>query len=313
LRVKIKKLGTQNFLEPIQKAKGGKMQKPDIKSFFDPATATWTYVVWSEESKNKNCAIIDSVLDYDVYSGRSSTNSADQIINFIKEKNLTVEWILETHVHADHLTASKYLKEKLGGKIAISNHITTILKTWQEIFHNEIDTPLSGEQFDHLFADDEVFKIGDLEAKILYTPGHTPADTSYVIGDSIFVGDAIFLPDVGSGRCDFPGGSAEDSFDSSRKILSFPNSYKIYVGHDYPEEKSREAQSFATVEEQKAKNIRFRDGISKNEFVEKRKKDDIGKSVPKLLLPSIQVNLRAGSFGKKIQGEQYIKLPLNKI
>ena len=283
------------------------MQKPDVKSFFDKATSTWTYVVWSEESKNKNCAVIDSVLDYDIFSGRTSTESADKIINFIKEKNLNLQWILETHIHADHLTAASYLKEKLGGKIAISNRIIAVLKTWQEIFHNEVDTPLSGEQFDHLFVDDEEFKIGEISAKIIATPGHTPADTTYIIGDCAFVGDAIFLPDVGTGRCDFPNGSAADSFDSVQKILSLLDSQKIYVGHDYPPSAGgRGEECLTTVAKQKAKNIRVHSGISKDEFVNKRNRDDIGKAVQKLLFPSLQVNLRAGKFGQKTADMQSI-------
>lgn len=284
----------------------------EVKSFFDSTTATWSYVVWNDDG-NRKCAVIDSVLDYDIHSGRTSTKSADLLINFIKENNLSLEWILETHVHADHLTAAKYLKEKLGGKIAISKRIVAVLKTWQEIFHSEIDTPLTGEQFDHLFNDDEEFMIGDLKAKIIATPGHTPADTSYVIEENIFAGDAIFLPDVGTGRCDFPNGSASDSYDSIQKLFSFPNNYKIYVGHDYPPSASRKEQCFTTVKEQKENNLRVKKEISKDEYVTKRNKDDVGKTVPKLLFPSLQVNLRAGDFGKDVNGVQYVRIPVNKV
>lgn len=287
------------------------MTKVEVKSFFDPLTATWSYIVFDKNRENKNCAIIDSVLDYDINSGKTSTKSADLLINFIKENNLNLEWILETHVHADHLTAAKYLKEKLGGKTAISKRIVAVLKTWQEIFHNEEDTPLNGKQFDYLFEDDEEFMIGDLKAKIIATPGHTPADTSYVIEDNIFVGDAIFLPDVGTGRCDFPNGSATDSYNSIQTLFSFPDNYKIYVGHDYPPSDLRKEQSFTTIKEQKEKNIRVHQGISKDEYVSKRNKDDVGKAVPKLLFPSLQVNLRAGDFGKNTGGIQYIKIPVN--
>jgi glyoxylase-like metal-dependent hydrolase (beta-lactamase superfamily II) len=287
------------------------MTKVEVKSFFDHTTATWSYIVFDKNGENKNCAIIDSVLDYDINSGKTSTKSADLLINFIKENNLNLEWILETHVHADHLTAAKYLKEKLGGKTAISNRIIAVLKTWQEIFHNEEDTPLNGKQFDYLFEDNEEFMIGDLKAKIIATPGHTPADTSYIIEDSIFVGDSIFLPDVGTGRCDFPNGSATDSYDSIQKLFSFPDNYKIYVGHDYPPSNLRKEQSFTTIKEQKERNIRVHQGISKDEYISKRNKDDVGKAVPKLLFPSLQVNLRAGDFGKNTNGVQYIKIPVN--
>ncbi len=286
------------------------MKNPNVKSFFDPTTFTWSYVVWCESSTNRNCAVIDSVLDFDISSGKVSITSADLIVNFIREKNLTLEWILETHIHADHLTAANYLKEKLGGKTGVTNRIVAVLKTWEKIFDNSADTPLTGEQFDHLFADNEEFKIGELSAQVLATPGHTPADTSFLIGETIFTGDAIFLPDIGSGRCDFPNGNAEDSFDSAQKLLSFPDFYKLYIGHDYPPAGIREAECVTTVGEEKAKNIRLRNEISKQEFVEKRRRDDEGKPVPKLLFPSLQVNLRAGRFGAARNGTNYIKIPV---
>ncbi len=286
-------------------------KNPDVKSFFDSATSTWTYIIWCEASANRKCAVIDSVLDYDISSGKVSTTSAELVINFIREKNLKLEWILETHIHADHLTAANYLKEKLGGKTGVTNRIVAVLATWEKILNNAADTPLTGEQFDHLFADNEEFKIGELSAKIIATPGHTPADSCFVIGETIFAGDAIFLPDVGSGRCDFPDGSAEDSFDSAQKLFEFPDSYKLYIGHDYPPFGVREAECATTVAEQKAKNIRLKGEISKNEFVENRNRDDAGKPVPKLIFPSLQVNLRAGKFGKSENGTYYIKTPLS--
>lgn len=290
------------------------MKKPNVRGFFDPVTATWSYVVYAEGDADKRCAIIDSVLDYDIHSGRTKTKSADHLIDFVKKKGLEVEWILETHIHADHLTASAYIKKELGGKTALSKHILKVLETWQPIFHNEEDTPLSGTQFDHTFDDDEIFSVGALEARIIHTPGHTPADTSYIIGDAVFVGDAMFLPDVGTGRCDFPGGSAEDSYDSSRNLLSLPEEYRMYVGHDYPPENSdRAPQCMATIGEQKRSNVRVHDKISKDEYVAKRNLDDTGKAVPKLLLPSIQVNLRSGEFGVATEGVQYVKFPVDKI
>lgn len=288
------------------------MIKPSVKGFFDPVTATWTYVVWADGHEDKRCAVIDSVLDYDLYSGRTKTESADRVIDFVRRKGLSVEWILETHIHADHLTGSQHVKKHLGGKTAISRHILKVLETWQPIFHNEVDTPLDGYQFDHLFADDEDFTVGPLQARIIHTPGHTPADTTYIIGDAVFVGDAMFLPDVGSGRCDFPGGSAGDSYDSSRKIFSLPDAYRMYVGHDYPP-KGRQPHCMAMIGEQKRANVRLHEGVGKNDFVDRRTRDDTGKDVPQLLLPSIQVNLRAGSFGAPQQGVQYVKLPVDTI
>lgn len=287
--------------------------KPNVRGFFDPATATWTYVIYSEGNDDKHCAVVDSVLDYDIHSGRIQTKSADNVIQFIKKKGLEVQWILETHIHADHLTGSAHIKKNLGGKTAISKHILKVLETWEPIFHNEQDTPKTGYQFDHLFSEDEIFNVGPFNAKVMHTPGHTPADTSYIIGDAVFVGDAMFLPDVGTGRCDFPGGSAEDSYDSSCKLLNLPDSYRMYVGHDYPPNNSRLPQCMTTIQEQKQTNIRVRKGISKEEYVTKRNQDDQGKEVPKLLLPSIQVNLRCGTLGQDTHGVQYIKLPINQI
>lgn len=287
--------------------------KPDVRGFFDPTTATWTFVVYADGHNDKRCAVIDSVLDYDIHSGRTKTESADRVINFIKEKELQLEWILETHIHADHLTGSAYIKEKLGGKTAISKHILKVLETWEPIFHNEADTPKNGYQFDHLFEDDEEFTIGPFKASIIHTPGHTPADTSYIIGDAVFVGDSMFLPDVGTGRCDFPGGSAEQSYESTRKLLNLPTHYRMYVGHDYPPENTRAPECMATISDQKNSNVRVHDGITKEQYVTKRNADDYGKSVPKLLLPSIQVNLRGGTFGQATEGIQYIKLPVDKI
>jgi glyoxylase-like metal-dependent hydrolase (beta-lactamase superfamily II) len=288
-------------------------QTPEVRGFFDPITATWTYVVYDGTGADKRCAVIDSVLDYDLYSGRTATTAADKVIDFIRAKGLEVQWLLETHIHADHLTGADYIKSKLGGTIAISKHILNVLTTWEPIFHNEADTPTDGQQFDYLFADDEVFSVGPFEARIIHTPGHTPADTSYIIGDAVFVGDAMFLPDVGTGRCDFPGGSAADSYDSARKLLALPDDTRMYVGHDYPPVGIRQPQCMATVAEQKAANLRVREGISKQDYVTRRVADDTGKAVPKLLLPSIQVNLRAGGFGADTQGIRYVKIPVDTI
>lgn len=287
------------------------MVNPTVEGFYDSATATWSYVVWDAVGVDKRCAIIDSVLDFDIFSGRTATVSADKIVAFVQAQGLAVQWHLETHIHADHLTAADYLKGKLGGKTGISRHILDVLKTWAPILQNAADTPQDGGAFDHLFADDEVFAIGGLSAKIIHTPGHTPADTTYLIGDAAFVGDALFLPDNGSGRCDFLGGDAGQSYESIRALLALPEATRIFVGHDYPE--GRDAQAMATVAEQKAENIRVHDGVTRDAFVSKRRQDDQNKPVPKLLLPSLQVNLRAGRFGAAVDGRHFLKLPLNAL
>lgn len=286
--------------------------KPDVMGFFDEETSTWSYVVWEEDHIARPCAIIDSVLDFDFSSGRTRTDSADRIIKFIRDNHLLTEWILETHIHADHLTAAAYLREKLGGKTAISKHILKVIETWEPVFNSGADTPRDGRQFDRLFNDDEEFSVGSMTAKIIHTPGHTPADTSYLIGDALFVGDAIFLPDVGTGRCDFPGGDAGDSYDSTRKIFALSDDTRIFVGHDYPPE-GRGPACLTTVAEQKAQNVRVRESVARDDYISKRRSDDAGKPVPHLLLPSLQVNLRAGSFGDPTNGVKYVKVPVDKI
>lgn len=283
----------------------------NVKTFFDSETATFTHVV--SDSKTNIAAVIDTVLNYDQYSGRTSTKSADEVIMYIKDFSLTLEWILETHIHADHITASHYIKEKLGGKIAIGARIKEVLKLWVPIFNTGKDTELDGSQFDKLFEDGETFKIGSVEAKVMYTPGHTPACATYLIEDSAFVGDTIFMPDIGTARTDFPGGSAQTMFDSVQKILSLPEDTKLYMCHDYPTG-DREVTSVITVAEQKYKNILVKSTMTKEEYVKLRNKRDEGKAVPKLLLPSIQTNLRAGTFGEQEENKvNYIKIPVNKI
>lgn len=282
-----------------------------IKYFFDKDTATFTYVV--SDRATKQCAIIDPVLDYDMNAGKTATVSADQVIDYVKQQKLEVEWILETHAHADHLTASYYLKEKLGGKIGIGEHIKEVLKFWVPLFNTAHDTALDGSQFDHLFKDGEIFKIGTIQVKVMYTPGHTPACLSYIMGDTVFVGDTIFMPYVGTARTDFPGGSAQTLYRSIQKLLALPDNTKIYTCHDYPPVGQSEG-CISTVAEQKAKNSMVHIGISEEEYVTARNAKDKGKAVPRLLLPSIQVNLRAGNLGKaEDNGIQYIKIPLNKL
>lgn len=281
-----------------------------VKYFFDSNTATFTYVI-SDNNSNK-CAIIDPVLNYDQYSGTTSTKSADEIINYISQKNLETEWILETHIHADHLTAAKYLKEKLGAKIGIGANVKEVLKFWVPIFNAHDDINLDGSQFDHLLQDGEIITIGSLEIKIIYTAGHTPACVSYLTEDSIFVGDTILMPYVGTARTDFPGGSASTLYDSIHKILSLSDDTKIYTCHDYPPQ-DKNPSPISTVLEQKNSNIMVNNNITKSAYVKARESKDRGMEVPKLLLPSIQFNLRSGDFGKKDNGSYYIKIPINII
>ncbi|MEA0971216.1 MBL fold metallo-hydrolase [Candidatus Megaera venefica] len=283
----------------------------NIKTFFDQDTATFTHVV-NDKSTNK-AVIIDPVLNYDQYSGRISKTSANEVISYVQGHSLSVESLLETHIHADHITASHYLKEKLGGKIGIGNKIKDVLAFWIPIFNTAKDTKLDGSQFDKLFNDNEVITLGNVDIKVLHTPGHTPACSSYLIEDVIFVGDTIFMPDIGTARTDFPGGSANTMYDSIKKILSLPNETRIFMCHDYPLQ-GRDIAWVSTVKEQKERNILIHEGISKDEYIQTRNKRDRGKAVPKLLLPSLQTNLRAGTFGNPEDNNiKYIKIPIDKI
>ncbi|MEO1252119.1 MAG: MBL fold metallo-hydrolase [Pseudomonadota bacterium] len=285
------------------------MTSPQVKLFFDEATFTASYVV-SDPATNR-AAIIDSVLDFDHASGRTSTGGADAIINYVRKENLDVDWILETHVHADHLTAAPYLKEELGGNTAIGAHIPTVQRTFSEIFNVEEAFAIDGRQFDALFFDDQSFSIGDIEAKVLYTPGHTPACSTYIVGDAAFVGDTLFMPDYGTARCDFPGGDARTLYQSIQKILALPDETRVFTCHDY---KAPGREIFAvesTVREQRGKNIHIA-GKSEDEFVAMREARDATLAMPKLILPSVQINMRAGEFPPKEEnGVSYLKLPLN--
>lgn len=282
-----------------------------VQHFFDKDTATFTYVI-SDPSTNK-CAIVDSVLDYNMYSGSTSTHSADRIITYVRDQKLTVEWILETHIHADHLTASQYLKQHLGGKIAIGERITDVFKAWIPLFHTHNDTPCDGSQFDHLFQNNETFSIGNIDVNVMHTPGHTPACVTYVMGDCAFIGDTLFMPHIGTARTDFPGGSAQNLYQSIQKILSLPESTKLYMCHDYPASGDVE-KHVITVGEQRQKNTMIHDGVSEESYITARDKKDKGKDVPRLLLPSIQINMRAGDLGAPEDNNiQYIKIPLNQM
>lgn len=280
-----------------------------VQTFFDTDTATFSYVVVDESTKK--CAIIDSVMDYDQASGTVTTKGADAIVEYIKSNGLENEWILETHIHADHITASFYLQEQVGGKKAMGTRITEVLKFWRPIFETEEDTPLSGEQFDQLFNEGDSFTIGNLEVKVWHTPGHTPACACYLIEDAIFVGDTIFAPYIGTARCDFPGGSARQMYNSVQRIYSLPDETKIYLCHDYPPQ-GQEPLSMTTVGEEKQSNVMIKEGVSEEEYVQKREATDKNKPMPRLILPSLQTNMRSGSFGTvTAHGHQFIKIPVN--
>ncbi len=284
---------------------------PIVHGIFDPATWTVTYVVYEKEGSA--CAIIDSVLDYDPKSGRTSTESADKAIALVREKNLQVQWILETHAHADHLTAAPYLKAQLGGQTAIGDHITAVQRVFKGIFNLEASFKEDGTQFDHLLQMDETFAIGNLSAQAIYVPGHTPACVAYQVGDAVFVGDTLFMPDVGSARCDFPGGCAKTLYASARKLLSLPASTRLFMCHDYPPE-TRDVKFETTVAEQRANNIHLTDGISEDEFVRMRTARDATLAMPVLILPAVQINIRAGAFPPKDDnGVSYLKIPLNAL
>jgi glyoxylase-like metal-dependent hydrolase (beta-lactamase superfamily II) len=285
--------------------------KPQVHGIFDPATWTVTYVVYEKEGSA--CAIIDSVLDYDPKSGRTRTDSADKVIAFVREKKLTVDWILETHAHADHLTAAPYLKQHLGGKTAIGDHINTVQQVFKGIFNLEPEFSTDGSQFDHLLKEGEHFSIGALSVKTMYVPGHTPACVAYHIGDAVLVGDTMFMPDVGTARCDFPGGDAKTLYASVKKILSLPDETRLFMCHDYPPT-DRPVAFETTVSEQRRKNIHVHDGISEAAFVDMRTKRDATLEMPVLILPAVQINIRAGDLPPaESNGVAYVKIPLNAL
>jgi glyoxylase-like metal-dependent hydrolase (beta-lactamase superfamily II) len=282
-----------------------------VQGFFDPATWTVSYVVYEKEGTA--CAIIDSVLDYDPKSGRTSTTSADKLVEFVQEMKLRVDWILETHAHADHLSAAHYLRRTLGGKIAIGAAITDVQNVFKGIFNFEPKFRPDGHQFDRLLHDGEIFSIGALAAEALSVPGHTPACMAYRIGDAVFVGDTLFMPDVGTARCDFPGGNAHSLYRSVRRLLSLPPDTRLFMCHDYPPE-DRPVAWQTTVAEQRAGNIHVRDGISEDDFVKMRTARDATLEMPVLILPSVQINIRAGEMPPaEDNGVSYLKIPLNAL
>lgn len=285
--------------------------KPQIQAFFDDATWTVSYVVFDQPGGH--CAVVDSVLDYDPKSGRTHTNSALRIVEFVQTHGLTVQWILETHAHADHLSAAHYLRSKLGGRIAIGAAIAQVQGVFQKLFHLEPAFRPDGSQFDHLLQDNEVFRIGRLEARALAVPGHTPACMAFQIGDAVLVGDTLFMPDVGTARCDFPGGNARALYQSVRKLLSLPGETRLFMCHDYPPS-GRAIAWQTTVAEQRAHNIHVRDGVSEDDFVAMRTRRDETLEMPVLILPSVQVNIRAGEMPPpEDNGVTYLKIPINAL
>lgn len=280
-----------------------------IHAFFDPATNTVTHIV--SDPATRRAAIVDSVLDYDPKSGRTSTASAERVLAHVQSEGLTVDWLLETHAHADHLSAAPWLKARLGGRIAIGRHIREVQRVFKGIFHAE-DMNTDGLAFDKLFDDGEVFALGELQARALHTPGHTPACMSYLVGEDAFVGDTLFMPDYGTARCDFPGGDARTLYRSIQKVLSLPPATRLHLCHDYPPPGGREPCWISTVAEQRAANIHVREGIDEDSFVAMRSARDRTLAMPTLMLPSVQVNVRAGHLPPaEANGVAYLKIPLN--
>ncbi|GMG87565.1 MBL fold metallo-hydrolase [Biformimicrobium ophioploci] len=281
-----------------------------IEGFFDPATYTISYVVSDEATKH--CAIIDSVLDYCPDSGRTGTDSADRILAYIAENDLKPRWILETHIHADHLSAAPYLKEKLGGKTGIGNRIQEVQQCFGDLFNAEAGFHRDGSQFDSLFADGTEIPLGQSVIRVMHTPGHTPACTTYVVEDAAFVGDTLFMPDYGTARCDFPGGDARQLYQSIQKIFTLPDSTRLFMCHDYLAPGREDYRWETTVAEERAQNVHIGNGVSEDEFAEYRERRDKTLSLPKLMLPSVQVNMRAGEMPPpEDNGKRYLKIPVN--
>ena len=285
---------------------------PEVFAFFDQATNTVSYVV--RDPTSDAAAIVDSVLDFDYAAGRTETGSADQIVDFVRAKGLTVDWILETHVHADHLSAAPYLQQRVGGQIGIGEHIRVVQDTFGKVFNEGTEFQRDGSQFDRLFAEGDMFQIGGLTGRVLHTPGHTPACLSYVIGDAVFVGDTLFMPDYGTARCDFPGGSADVLYASIQKILSLPDETRVFVGHDYLPPGREHYAWETTVAQQKAHNIHIGGNRSGADFVQLRQERDAKLAAPRLIIPSLQVNMRAGHMPPPdTDGQVYLKVPINRL
>ncbi|XAT57195.1 MBL fold metallo-hydrolase [Rhodobacteraceae bacterium IMCC1335] len=285
---------------------------PKVKAFFDPQTNTISYVV--RDPNGHAAAVIDSVLDFDHASGTTQTSSADKIIAYAKEEALDIQWLLESHVHADHLSAAPYIQEKLGGKIGIGNNITLVQDTFGKVFNEGTEFQRDGSQFDQLFDHGDVFHIGQMRVDVLHTPGHTPACLTYVIEDAAFVGDTLFMPDFGTARCDFPGGSSQTLYESIQKILALPDETKIFVGHDYKAPGRDEYSWETTVGEQRRQNVHIGGDVKAEAFVKLRDERDAKLAMPKLIVPSLQINMRAGNMPPPDEhGDVFLKLPINKL
>lgn len=284
--------------------------QPHVEAFFDPHTFTYSYVV--SDPATGRCAIVDSVLDYDPAAGRTSFASADRLIAYVRAQGLTVEWLLETHVHADHLSAAPYLKRELGGRLAIGDRITVVQGVFGKLFNAGSEFATDGSQFDHLFHDGDRFTIGTLEARALHTPGHTPACMTYVIGDAAFVGDTLFMPDYGTARCDFPGGDARVLYRSIRTLFELPDDTRLFMCHDYKAPGREDFRYQTSVAEERAHNVHVHEGVSEDDFVAMRSARDATLGMPTLILPSVQVNMRAGELPPaEGNGTRYLKIPLN--
>ncbi|MEZ4104146.1 MAG: MBL fold metallo-hydrolase [Candidatus Paceibacterota bacterium] len=286
--------------------------EPEVQGFFDPITNTISYVVTDKETKK--CAIIDSVMDFDQAGGGIYFDQAELMVDYIKNNKYQVEWILETHVHADHLSAAPYLKEKLGGKMAIGKYIKEVQEIFGKVFNEGTEFARDGSQFDRLWNDGDQFSLGNISALAIHTPGHTPADMVYVIGNAVFAGDTMFMPDFGTARCDFPGGSARSMYDSTKKIFALPDEMRMFMCHDYLPEGRTEYQWETTVGEQKKNNVHLKAGTEPDRFIEMREKRDLALGMPRLIIPSIQVNMRGGNFPYKESNDTvYLKTPINSI
>ncbi|RDD61408.1 MBL fold metallo-hydrolase [Ferruginivarius sediminum] len=286
--------------------------KPEVTAFFDEATNTVSYVVTDPETRK--CALVDSVLDYDPAAGRTNRESADRMIAHVREHELQPEWVLETHVHADHLSAAPYLKEQLGGNLAIGEHIRTVQEVFGKIFNAGTEFQRDGSQFDRLFKDGDTFKLGSISCRVMHTPGHTPACLTYVIGDAAFVGDTLFMPDFGTARCDFPGGDARQLFRSIQKIFALPDETRLFMCHDYKAEGRDEYKWETTIGEEKRNNVHVHEGVSEEDFVRMRTGRDATLGMPRLILPSVQVNMRAGKMPPaEDNGTVYLKIPVDTL
>ena len=302
----------QAATEQISRATQDKTLRPSIAGFFDEATFTISYVV--HDPVTSEAAIIDSVLDYEAAAGRTSYGSADRIIEYVTTNNLQVRWLIETHAHADHISAAPYLQEKLGGKLAIGREIVRVQEVFGKLFNAGTDFERDGSQFDHLFEDGETFALGNIEGIALHVPGHTPADMAFIIGDAAFVGDTIFMPDFGTARADFPGGDARQLFQSIRRLLSLPEETRLFLCHDYKAPGRDEYAWETTVGQQRKENVHVKDGVSEEEFVEMRTSRDETLAMPTLIMPSVQVNIRGGRLPEpEDNGVSYIKIPVNAV